>query len=475
MSIKLFETTMKKVEKLIIEKMAAVRSPGLALTYLKDGKVIYQRCFGTKNRENDFPVSDPVTPDTSFEIGSCTKSFTCLAIMQLQEKGKLKIHDPVKKYLDWFELGSDDDPITIHHLMSHSSGIPSLCSAGVTISRITDPDKDVPLIPISTKEDYYSFINNAASQIKYKPGEKYFYCNDGYNLLGKIIEAVSGKSFEDYIREYILAPIGMDKSFFGTEAPPEDGDVAVHYMIKNGQLIPARRTINALNNPAGGLICSSNDIVKYMNMVMNGGILGNTRILSQESIEAQTTIYTPDDSMVGKLLPTTGDSGYAYGWLVSKGFYGYSMVQHSGGTGVCLTNIITIPDLNIGVFGTTNTSNEFSMFYHAGLLALMGKNYEEELPLIKAMEHEKLLAGEYQSYCGLNKLTVTSSEMRLLANMSNLDMPFGIPLIPDEQDLTNMRYFVYTGPGIKMIIQFTKQENGDIFATAERNLWHKVK
>jgi len=184
MSINLFEIVMKKVEKLIVEKMAAVKSPGLALTYVKDGTIIYQRCFGTKNREKDLVTTDPVTPDTCFEIGSCTKSFTSAAILQLQEKGRLKIHDPVKKYLDWFELGSDNDPITIHHLMSHSSGIPGLDITDLSIYKALDDDNDMPLIPISTKEDYHFWINNAASQIKYKPGTKYFYCNDGYNLLG---------------------------------------------------------------------------------------------------------------------------------------------------------------------------------------------------------------------------------------------------------------------------------------------------
>jgi len=175
MTLELFHTVMKKVEKLIVQQMVAVKSPGLVLTYVKDGKIIYQRCFGTKNREKDSQHMDPVTGETCFEIGSCTKSFTAAAILQLQEQGKLNVNDPVKKYLEWFELGSDDDPITLHHLMSHSSGIPSLDSAVVSIMRALGLDNETPLVPISTEEDYHFWINNAASEIKYKPGTKYYY------------------------------------------------------------------------------------------------------------------------------------------------------------------------------------------------------------------------------------------------------------------------------------------------------------
>jgi len=186
-----------------------------------------------------------------------------------------------------------------------------------------------------------------------------------------------------------------------TETPPEDGDIAVHYFKKNGRLIPAKRTINKLNNPAGGLVCSSNDIVKYMNMVINRGVLDDKRvILSLESFKVQTTMYTLLDTMAGQLLPATGETGYGYGWGITEGLFDHSVVQHSGGTGVCLTNIATVPKLNIGVFGTNNTANDFSMFYYAGLLALMGKNPEEELFTIKAIKHEKELSGEYHSYCG---------------------------------------------------------------------------
>ena len=465
---------MKMIEDLIVQKMAQSHVPGLTFSYVEDGNIIYQRCFGTKNRENNFPIKDPVTPETCFEIGSCTKSITGLAIMQLQEQDKLNVNDPVKDYLEWFELGSKTNPITIHHLLSHSSGIPSLDSATVSISGALNEDKDTPMIPLATMEDYHYWINNAKSEIKFNPGERYFYCNDGYNLLGMIISKVSGEPYEEYVRNHILKPLGMNRSFFMSEKPPKDGNIAIHYQIKEKNLIPAPRTVDIINNPAGGLVCSSNDLIKYMTMVMNGGKFTDSKLVNHESIKQQTTIHIKNDYSIGSINPIKGDEGYAYGWRVAHDFFGHDLVQHSGGTGVCSTNIILVPELKIGLFGSNNTNIDFSPYFMAGLMLLMGKNPQEELKAFKIMEIQNEIAGEYQSYQGLNKTIIKApGNGVLIAKIP--DMPIDMWLIPDERDPTYMTYFAHVMPGVKYIVRAFKDKNGKLHATYERNLVHKVK
>jgi len=139
----------EELEQKIANLMQKSKVPGLSLAIIKDQEVIYSKGFGSREINKNLPV----TPDTLFGVGSCTKVFTCLAIMQLAEKGKLSINDPVKNHIP-FKLGLDDKPILIRHLMSHTSGIPNLGSATVLILRhapITET-----WIPFASKDDFYT-------------------------------------------------------------------------------------------------------------------------------------------------------------------------------------------------------------------------------------------------------------------------------------------------------------------------------
>ncbi|MHA2309150.1 MAG: serine hydrolase domain-containing protein, partial [Candidatus Heimdallarchaeaceae archaeon] len=120
----------ENIEQLIAELMQKNKIPGLSVAVVKAQEVIYSKNFGVRNLKKNLPA----TSDTLFGVGSCTKVFTCIAIMQLAEKGLLSIDDPVKKYVP-FKIGIDEKPVLIRHLMSHSSGIPNLGSATVLILR----------------------------------------------------------------------------------------------------------------------------------------------------------------------------------------------------------------------------------------------------------------------------------------------------------------------------------------------------
>ncbi len=167
-----FETYAEKV-------MKESHLPGVAIGLAKDGQVLYEKGFGFRDVENQLQV----TSDTVFAIGSITKSFTCVALMQLQEKGKLSLHDPIKKYLPDFRLKNEKyaDQMTIHHFMTHTSGIPDLQTFPMVMyESLTEDDfRYDPTIqgnkeevePIQTYEKYLEYLGQLDFDMLSEPGE----------------------------------------------------------------------------------------------------------------------------------------------------------------------------------------------------------------------------------------------------------------------------------------------------------------
>jgi len=201
---------MKKLVSFIQEKMSKTKIPGLAILVLKDGEIAFMKGFGFRSVEENLPV----TEKTLFYIGSVTKSFTAFAIMKLAEQVKISLNDPVDKYLD-LKLEVDGVPVTIHHLLTHTSGIPALAYAEALIRGYFETS-DVWL-PISKPEDILDFIQDYEDWIEAKPGEKFFYLNEGYVLLGLIISKVSNMSYEEFVEKEIFEPLDMKRSIFCDE------------------------------------------------------------------------------------------------------------------------------------------------------------------------------------------------------------------------------------------------------------------
>ena len=174
-------------------------------------------------------------------IGSVTKCFTCVAIMQLQEAGKLSVHDPISKYLPEFKTPNEEytKKMTIHHFMTHTAGFPPLPTLHAALHRsiLNDPKiegvegeldsaKETALAevdsaeknaetkapepqPLDTHEEMIDYLSNFDYELIGEPGTEFSYSNDGYSLLGTIIERVTGQTYEDYTKENILVPAGM--------------------------------------------------------------------------------------------------------------------------------------------------------------------------------------------------------------------------------------------------------------------------
>ncbi|MHA1543317.1 MAG: serine hydrolase domain-containing protein, partial [Candidatus Hodarchaeales archaeon] len=221
----------KKVEELMSQEMARLNVPGSSIAIVKNDKIIYSQGFGTRNIKQRL-VSDV---NTLYNIASITKSFICLALIILEEEGKLDLHDPISKFIPC-SLGYKDDPITLHHLMTHSSGIPEIIGGLQDLERSID----IPSIPLTSWDDFFRHINSANEYISEKPGERFYYQNSGYAILGRIIEVVSGQNLNQFIKEHILSPLQMKKSTFLKEDLEKLENVSLAYKVsdKEKKVVP---------------------------------------------------------------------------------------------------------------------------------------------------------------------------------------------------------------------------------------------
>lgn len=342
--------------------------PGVAVSVIDRGEVIYKNGFGYRDKEQGLPV----TPDTIFGVASVTKSFSCLAIMQLAESGKLSVHDPVQKYVPGFDLpGGGGEAVTIHHLMTHTTGLPPLPTLGWSIRGNTKPDEDVPapkarskskagadkgrsapgkepaMQPINTYDELTGYIRNGDFQLLGKPGEYCSYSNDSYALLGPIIEAVSGEEYEDYMRNHILHPLMMGRSNFDISWVLRRGNVTTLYYKDEEQNIKYSPNWQVAPPfvPCGWLKSTVTDLANYLCMHAGGGVFGGRRLLSADGIA----------TMRGKHCVYTRDRFYGYGFS-NLSYHGVTLVEHSGGLKGVASNIGYVPEEKIGVAVLTNLS-----------------------------------------------------------------------------------------------------------------------
>lgn len=269
----------------------------------------------------DVDKQRPMTKDSIFRIASMTKPVTAIAVMMLADEGKLKVDDPVEKHLPEFRgqmlvAGRDKDavtlkkpsrPITIRDLLTHTSGLPNWPPGLADLYIKRNRTLAEGILAISQRP------------LDFEPGSKWAYCNTGIDTLGRIVEVVSGRPYEDFLRDRIFRPLGMtDTTFY----PPPDmrERVAVTYDKKDGRLVPARNMIIDLPAtggrypvPAGGLYSTASDLAQLYQLMLNRGTKGNMRFLSDRSVTDMTRLQTGD-------LKTgfVDGMGFGLGWGVVR-------------------------------------------------------------------------------------------------------------------------------------------------------------
>lgn len=470
MSSELPEEFKLQFENKVATAMAEMRIPGISISIVKDDRVIYARGFGARNLKDNLPA----TPDTLYGIGSCTKSFTALAIMQLVEQGKLDVQDTVRKYLS-FKLGSKDDPIRIHHLLSMSSGIPNLGLANLLISRTIGADEK--WIPMSSFDDLILHINGAQEEIAAEPGKRYFYFNTGYTLLGEIVAKVSQMPYEQYIKEKILKPLKMERSTFLEEEFERDPDIMTAYRTQSRdgsvEVTPSRHPFHKLVYAPGGLLSSAMELTNYLSANINRGVFEDTAILDASLIEEMHKIQL-ETEMLRSSLGDYGKMGYGYGWMIIDDFLGHKLMRHGGSTGVSSAQLMFIPDLRIGLTAAANVGQSPVAVLLSALVFLMGKDPEKEIPDFEIEEKLSMLAGEYETYKGINKVSVTKKGPLLYVESEMGGAKTSYPLISETDRIENFKFYAISAPGKRMPVEFVLDSSGKIDLYIERNRFHKI-
>ncbi len=236
----------------------------------QDGKVLLDKGYGFANLEWDIPN----TPTTKFRLGSLTKQFTAASILLLEERGKLKIEDPVKKYMP--DAPAAWDKITIFHLLTHTSGIPNFTGF---------PDyESTEAIPTTPEKLVARFRDKP---LEFEPGTKWNYSNSGYVLLGYLLEKISGQKYSEFVQQNIFTPLGMKDSGYDSNSAVIARRAAGYSRSPNGP-VNAGYVDMTIPFSAGALYSTTEDLLRW-----EQGLFGG-KVLTAASLAKMTTPFKQD-------------------------------------------------------------------------------------------------------------------------------------------------------------------------------------
>ncbi|SMO44878.1 serine hydrolase domain-containing protein [Gracilimonas mengyeensis] len=327
-----------RIDSMAIEALRDDKVPGIVALVARDGKIIYHKTFGFADAER----TRPLRKDDIFRIASQSKAITSTAVMMLWEQGKFQLDDPISEYIPEFadaqvlDTFNEEDstyttipankPITIRHLITHTSGIGyGIIDGDPRMRKIYQKAGIVDLFTLENITIEENIKKLAALPLHHHPGEKFTY-SEGLDVLGYFVEVISGQPFDDYLREHIFNPLQMDDTWFYLPEQKEGRLVQVQQKNEDGEWIPYTGTeyydasypikgAKTFFSGGAGLSSTAEDYAKFLQMYLNGGEYGGVRLLSR------TTVNLIMANQVGDLLegePT--DYGLAFGLTNMDGF-----------------------------------------------------------------------------------------------------------------------------------------------------------
>jgi CubicO group peptidase (beta-lactamase class C family) len=290
----------------VYDYVAAVRKLGPfsgVILSARDGRILINRAFGMANFEDEIPN----TPETRFRIASVTKPFTATSILMLHERGKLGVKDPACRYVS--PCPEAWRPITIEHLLTHTSGIPNY--SNFSEYALTQAFPATPQALVERFQD---------KPLEFEPGSRFEYSNSGYVLLGYILERVSRQTYEEFLRTNIFGPLKMDRTGYGDSGlwPPHRAEG----YIWRGELRRAAHLDPSVSYASGGLYSTAADLFAFDEAFHQG------RLVSARTIDRMLTPFRDD---------------YGYGWKTGRQF-GRREVGHDGSVDGFRASLVRFPD-----------------------------------------------------------------------------------------------------------------------------------
>jgi CubicO group peptidase (beta-lactamase class C family) len=407
----------KALEKKVDEYLRPVLDMDLisgSVLIARKGEILLAKGYGPSNREYDIPN----TPETKFRLGSMTKQFTAMAIMILMERELLDVGDPISKFYPEY---LDGDKITVHHLLTHTSGIPNynnLAEYGEKLMLSWDINRVV---------DWFK-----GEPLQFEPGERFAYSNSGYVLLAWIIEHLSGVSYADFLRANIFEPLGMHNSGQDVYTTVLENRATGH-IFYGEEIMQAPYRDMGFTSGAGSLYSTIMDLFLW-----DQALYKNTLI----TLESRKKMFTPEQQT------------YAYGWFVQE-LYDRPVITHRGAINGFMTNIDRLVDDSLLIVALFNYETLFSYRIRGGLAAVA-----------LGLEHKPLLvdppievpAEILQTYTGQYQVT---PEIIITVTLENGNLFVQEPDAPRRQGSAqseNMFFF----RDMNAFIRFDSNEEGEI-------------
>jgi len=394
-----FREAFKRLDQFAKRKLEEEGIPGMSLAITDRDQLLHISTHGYA----DLSAKILVSPEHLFEIGSISKGFTSIAILQLYEDGKLDLHAPVTDYLSWFYVPSGFEPITIHHLLSHTAGL---------------------LRGAEFHEAFYEVWVLREMEVRSPPGAHYHYSNSGYKALGLILEDILNRPYGDVIQESILSPLGMDSTepvithdvrkrlATGYEAFYDDRPLP-----KNGLLAPA--TWLETSTGDGCIATTPEDMTAYLRMLLNHGQGPKDRLISEKSYQLMT-----HPNIEAK---ENGAGCYGYGYRI-YGKERNSYIGHGGGMVGYYSHILVDVIDGFGVAAFINGPGDPEDVALYALELMRASLHGESLPGLPQIEQPLSLdcPSEYQGTykSGNKKLILVADEQQLLVSHHGERIPF---------------------------------------------------
>lgn len=437
-----YELAKEKAQELVTDYGAT----SVQYALIDNSKIVISGQAGVYSRED----TEPLTNDNVYDIGSLSKMFTAAAVMQLVDKGKIKLDAPITEYIPEFTMAdSRYKDITVRMLLNHSSGL-----LGGTYSNS------------SLFDDYNADLENelldilSDSKLKADPGEFSVYCNDGFTLAELLIERVSGGSYSDYLSKKIVTPLALQHTW----TPIDDfdrSDIAKIYLLDYKSALP---TENICSIGAGGIYSSAEDLCSFAKIFFRNS---SSKVLSKKSAKLME-----NGEYLNGIWPKEGDNSllnYGLGWDCVNSYpfteYGMKAIIKGGDTSFSHGSLIVLPDENMAMAILTsgcNSTVDHVMAQNVMLSALKTKGYIAEInadrtftaPTATSLpEDQKKYEGIYADSNFAYRITLYNNGILKLYNIT----------APSETDFQYAGQGKYYSPDGSRYVSFVEESNGNTY------------
>ena len=331
------------LEQYVNTSMKEWKVPGASVAIVKDGSVVYMKGFGVR----DIRTNQPVTPDTLFDIGSCTKAFTSAAVAMLVDEGKMQWDGKVNEYIPFFHLYDPeaDENVTMRDLLTHRTGVPG-------------NDLLWSIHPEASREELIRLLALAKPNTGFR--ETFQYQNVMYVAAGYAVGQVAHTTWDDFVKARIFQPLGMTESDTSSIDAQKSPDFATpHRQNPDGTVRPIQwRNIESVG-PAGSINSSARDMSKWLILQLNGGVYEGKRLISEKNVREMHTpqmVIPPDGEIPTVFFPDSMQLSYGLGWFVQV-YHGHQLILHAGDIDGFATMVVLIPEIHTGYFVVINKTS----------------------------------------------------------------------------------------------------------------------